>query len=195
MKTTYEYYEVGGKSAVVMRRTMNRHGVRWTDGKTYDAVTRWHVNWTFEYAETDGGCTVTNVRTHVDVVIRLPRWTGRADASPALRDRWDSYISALHRHELGHRQFGMRAAEEIAEALTRMEPTTNCGGLETEVNALGHEILEKYRREEIAYDRNTRHGFTNPEAGAYGMDALAYNPDSDRRSWEYMTYFFKEIFP
>jgi hypothetical protein len=41
---------------------------------------------------------------------------------------------------------------------------------------------------------NTRHAFTNPDAGQYGMSALAYNPSSDRRSWQYMQYFFKEIF-
>jgi dienelactone hydrolase len=41
---------------------------------------------------------------------------------------------------------------------------------------------------------NTRHAFTNPDAGQYGMVALAYNPASDRRSWQYMQYFFNEIF-
>jgi dienelactone hydrolase len=41
---------------------------------------------------------------------------------------------------------------------------------------------------------NTRHAFTNPDAGQYGVSALAYNPSSDRRSWQYMQYFFKEIF-
>jgi dienelactone hydrolase len=41
---------------------------------------------------------------------------------------------------------------------------------------------------------NTRHAFTNPEAGQYGMAALAYNPASDLRSWQYMRFFFKEIF-
>jgi dienelactone hydrolase len=45
----------------------------------------------------------------------------------------------------------------------------------------------------IAYG-NTRHGFTNPDAGKYGMAALAYNPSSDRRSWQQMKFFFKEIF-
>ena len=45
----------------------------------------------------------------------------------------------------------------------------------------------------IAYG-NTRHSFTNPGADTHGMAALAYNPDSDRRSWQHMTTFFKEIF-
>jgi dienelactone hydrolase len=42
---------------------------------------------------------------------------------------------------------------------------------------------------------NTRHGFTNPNADKYGMAALAYNPSSDRRSWQHMTFFFNELFP
>lgn len=42
---------------------------------------------------------------------------------------------------------------------------------------------------------NTRHSFTNPDAGTFGIDALAYNPSSDRRSWQYMKLFFQELFP
>lgn len=39
-----------------------------------------------------------------------------------------------------------------------------------------------------------RHGFTNPGAGEFGMDALAYNEKADRRSWAKMKAFFDEIF-
>jgi dienelactone hydrolase len=42
---------------------------------------------------------------------------------------------------------------------------------------------------------NTRHSFTNPDADKHGMDALAYNPTSDRRSWQQMNLFFNELFP
>ncbi len=41
---------------------------------------------------------------------------------------------------------------------------------------------------------NTRHSFTNPDADQYGMSGLAYSPSSDRRSWQYMKFFFQEIF-
>lgn len=40
----------------------------------------------------------------------------------------------------------------------------------------------------------TRHSFTNPDADKRGMDALAYNPSADRRSWQHMISFFDEIF-
>ncbi len=39
-----------------------------------------------------------------------------------------------------------------------------------------------------------KHSFTNPGADARGMEALKYSPDADRRSWQQMQMFFKEIF-
>ena len=41
---------------------------------------------------------------------------------------------------------------------------------------------------------NTRHSFTNPDAASFGMAALAYNPEADRRSWARMQAFFAELF-
>ena len=38
------------------------------------------------------------------------------------------------------------------------------------------------------------HGFTNPEAGHDPSKGLAYDAQADRRSWQGMTAFFKEIF-
>jgi len=39
-----------------------------------------------------------------------------------------------------------------------------------------------------------RHGFTNPDAAAYGIAALAYDAQADARSWQRMQAFFDEIF-
>lgn len=39
-----------------------------------------------------------------------------------------------------------------------------------------------------------KHGFTNQDAASYGMEALAYNADADKRSWQQMQNFFNEIF-
>jgi len=40
----------------------------------------------------------------------------------------------------------------------------------------------------------TRHGFTNPGAGEYGIDNLAYNETADKRSWAAMQQMFQELF-
>jgi len=39
-----------------------------------------------------------------------------------------------------------------------------------------------------------KHSFTNPGSASYGLDALAYDADADRRSWQAMQNFFAEIF-
>lgn len=39
-----------------------------------------------------------------------------------------------------------------------------------------------------------QHGFTNPNVGEYGIEALAYDEDADRRSWELMQVFLTEAF-
>jgi predicted secreted Zn-dependent protease len=159
VETRYEYYDVGGRTAADIRHALDKNGVRWTDDRVYDAVTRWYVRWTYQYERVDERCRISGVVTRVDVVIRLPRWTDRDRAPAALRSRWDRYISALHRHELGHRRFGIRAAAEIEAAIAAMDAAADCRTLGTAANAIGGRILDEYRREEIAYDRDTRHGY------------------------------------
>jgi len=39
-----------------------------------------------------------------------------------------------------------------------------------------------------------KHGFTNPDAGKYGLEALAYDPKADARSWALMQSFLAEVF-
>lgn len=43
--------------------------------------------------------------------------------------------------------------------------------------------------------QNAKHGFTNPNAGKAGLDALEYNAEADNQSWMAMLGFFKEVFP
>ncbi len=38
------------------------------------------------------------------------------------------------------------------------------------------------------------HAFTNPKADAYGLDNVSYNAAADRRSWQLLQDFLKEIF-
>ncbi len=47
---------------------------------------------------------------------------------------------------------------------------------------------------EMTIYSGTRHGFTNPGAGDYGIDNLAYNETADKRSWAAMMRLFKEEF-
>jgi len=45
----------------------------------------------------------------------------------------------------------------------------------------------------IAY-AHAKHSFTNPEADRRNIPGLGYDAKADRRSWEHMRLFFKEVF-
>ncbi len=47
---------------------------------------------------------------------------------------------------------------------------------------------------EMTIYSGTRHGFTNPDAGTYGIDNLAYNETADKRSWAAMMRLFEGVF-
>ena len=47
---------------------------------------------------------------------------------------------------------------------------------------------------EMTVFSGTRHSFTNPGAGDYGIDNLAYNETADKRSWAAMLRLFDEAF-
>ena len=64
------------------------------------------------------------------------------------------------------------------------------------------EVVTNFRNKldaaEADWEMNTyggaRHGFTNPDAGDFGMDNLQYNAMADKRSWQRMQSFFDELF-
>ena len=63
-----------------------------------------------------------------------------------------------------------------------------------QVEAFKQEMQTAGARFEVVTFPGAKHGFTNPDAGKYGMDALAYNADADRQSWAAMLKLFKEVF-
>ena len=46
----------------------------------------------------------------------------------------------------------------------------------------------------IIHYPNAHHAFTNPEADSHHIDNIKYDADADKKSWEDMQKFFKEVF-
>ncbi len=64
-----------------------------------------------------------------------------------------------------------------------------------QVEALKKEMQAAGARLEVVSYPGAKHGFTNPDAGSYGMTQLAYNAAADRESWAAMLKLFREVFP
>ncbi len=158
VRIKYEYYDVSGMTAREIRRELARLSPIEIDGKVYDAYTQWSVRWEFWYNEGGSSCSIDSVVTLVDVGFTLPWWTDQDRASETLRERWQSYLDALHRHELGHKDLGVAAGTEVAAAIVRIPPWNTCEELEQAADSIGERIVGAYRVKEEEYDQQTAHG-------------------------------------
>ncbi len=155
---TYDYYNIEGRTAAELREQMDRSGVRWTNGNTYDAYTGWDVKWNYRYRVTDHECSIRSVATTLNVEFRLPRWADYAQGPAALKKKWDAYMQALGQHEKGHKDIGVKAAVEIERSIAELEPAQTCEALAETANALGRRIISEYAAAEREYDAQTNFG-------------------------------------
>lgn len=154
------YYEVQGNSAKELRNQLNEKGPFGEDGKRADAHADWHVTWNYRYVPTREGCKFTELDTTVTGKIIMPRWSAGGGASSALVSKWQRYIAALRLHENGHYSHGVSAAEEIRALAQALPSTDDCPTLVKKFDNHANTILEKYKRADIEYDADTKHGST-----------------------------------
>ena len=63
---------------------------------------------------------------------------------------------------------------------------------EEQVVALEQEMKNAGARFQVIRFPGAKHGFTNPDAGTYGMEQLAYDADADAKSWDALLKFLKK---
>jgi dienelactone hydrolase len=63
-----------------------------------------------------------------------------------------------------------------------------------QVEAFRKEMAAAGAKVEIVSYPGAKHGFTNPDAGSFGMDALAYDAAADKASWAAMIGAFRPVF-
>lgn len=156
----YEYYEIRGDDEKEIRRQMGQNGTKWNDGKTYDSVTRWDIDWDYGYDSAPQGCKVDSFRTILKITFRYPKWLRTDNAPQSLADKWDGYMKNLVLHETGHRDIAVEAAANISRAVAELPTARSCADLDREVRTLCREIAAKLTRDEKEYDTTTNHGTT-----------------------------------
>ncbi|MCS6814844.1 MAG: DUF922 domain-containing Zn-dependent protease [Cyanobacteria bacterium] len=157
---TRNYYVIAGSTANQLRQQLNQRGPEWTPGQRFDATTRWYVRWSYRYAVRDNYCRLTSNQVRADITITMPKWQMPPRVSKDLVRRWQRYVTALQRHEDGHRDHGINAAREVAQALERFPSRSTCEQLEMSVNTAMMQIIENYSQKDVEYDRVTQHGAT-----------------------------------
>jgi len=158
VREKHELYEVTGCGEQEIRQQMTRKGVSWSDGKTYDSVTSWHVEWGYEHAETQRSCSAEAFQASVEITMRYPKWIRSDDAPQELAAKWEGYMANLVLHEEGHRDMVIEAVEDITHAVAKLPAAPTCEELDRMVRSVCHERMAKLDDETKDYDCSTRHG-------------------------------------
>jgi len=153
-----DYYLVSGKTASGIRNNLNMKTPIREGGIKYDARTDCFVKWNFWWNEYNGLCTITKVKTSVDVQYVLPKLDTSIFLPKSLKRKWGTYMKALLQHEGGHKDLGVRAANEIEKKIGNMAARSSCKQLEIDANRIGDKILEKFRDLEKEFDSKSNHG-------------------------------------
>ncbi len=161
VRSTTDYYLVSGTTADEIRSDLDMKTPVRENGTSYDAHTEWFVKWNFQWSESNGLCKITKIKTRVDVQYILPKLKTSKTLPKPLKQKWETYMKALSDHENGHRDIGVRAANEIEKEIGSMVPRRSCRQLETDANDSGDKIIGKFRRLEKEFDRKSRHGMND----------------------------------
>ena len=161
IKSKINYYLVSGKTANKIRKNINRKTPIHQNGKSYDAYTKWFVKWNYWWDQSKNSCEITKVKTNINIQFTLPKLKITSALPKPLKRKWENYMKALSRHEDGHKQISLRAANEIERKILNMSPRRTCKKLEIDANNIGNKILKKFIRIEKEYDRKNNHGMND----------------------------------
>jgi len=154
-------YDISGSTLAELNAAAQRSGpVSKATGTRVWGVCAWRVTWNFSHAGREGKCAVDKFTITVGATIDLPRWTNRDAAPGSMKSGWDRFAAALRRHEDGHKDIGVRAANDLANRLRALPAEKTCAELDRKVVVLGDRVLSEYRLLDQAYDRSTGNGAT-----------------------------------
>jgi len=152
------YYYVEGASATVLSTQIEARGPAMEDGTRRPGKTSWDVQWKLNHLREGDTCGIQHVAVAVVVAQTLPKWGNEDAGAAALKARWKKFSDAVRQHEDKHLEFARQAGVEVEAALLAMKPASNCEDLDRAANAAAEQLIEKYRKDDAAYERATDHG-------------------------------------
>ncbi len=154
-----DHYPVRGLSVDAIGAAMQRAAPKGEDGDPVWAQASWSLDYRFGFDDSKG-CRIDTLSVLVSTRLRMPEWLDREKAADELQGKWAAFYRALLAHEEGHRDNGIRAANDLARKIRKLGSARDCATLDRDVRELGGRITREYELVDQDYDRSTGHGAT-----------------------------------
>jgi len=160
VSVNYVYYRIEGSTVDELRAQMDAQGRTDEFGHHWDAYTDWYVSWSYPYSIEDEKCGTGPVEARVAITFTFPVWDGPEGTPLQVVEKWNDYLVSLEVHEDGHKEIAVAAAYEVVEALEALPVYSSCSELEQAADSVAQIVLQRYRQQELIYDKTTSHGAT-----------------------------------
>ena len=152
---SYEYFNIGGRTADDLDRELARRGPTATDSDMrHPGATRMKFSGTISYQQlSNGRCKVKNARIKLDTKLILPRWTNRKRAERDVVLIWDTLERDIKRHEERHAEIARQYARKLEKALEDLYPRRDCKEMEAAANAESDKILKQHDKAQQQFDK------------------------------------------
>lgn len=158
INTKFEFYDIKPDSVYDLANEIeNNTPIKF--GKTrFHARTSWQVKWKYKWRKQQGICYITGNITSLDISYTMPRISLNYDVSGRVNTVFNHYYNALFKHEQGHYDWGLLAANEVEKKLLNFGSSTDCQNLDMNVKHAIEKIIEKYKKRDADYDKVSDHG-------------------------------------
>ncbi len=154
----FEFYDVYPNEENNLKAALKEATPISSEGKKFHGRTNWYVKWNYKWKKRDGRCWIVSVKTKLDVNYIMPRIPNDHQVKRSVRYAFGKYYALLFKHEQGHKESGLLAAQRIEDSLRRLGYFRSCKKLERAANKKGQDIIELFNKRDKEYDDKSDHG-------------------------------------
>lgn len=104
-----------------------------------------------------GACRMTALEVGLHVTTTLPEWAPRWRMKAGLRKHVSASFARLERHEGGHRENALAAADALRTAVLALEPAPSCPKLQAAIDLQLQKAQWRLEAQDERYDMRTRY--------------------------------------
>lgn len=154
------HYPVTVEAGQMLKKALTNSTPIRKNNRHWYGETQWNINPRYRFRKLSGGCYVNERTVELSIIFTLPELEDEAAIPPGLQLQFNLFYNALYQHELGHKELGLKAANEVYELLSEPNIFSDCGALQLNVNDEIRAVISKYQRLNQQYDIDTQHGKT-----------------------------------
>jgi predicted secreted Zn-dependent protease len=156
----FNNYAVMLREGETLSHALTRSSPIREEGEVFRGHTQWNVRWSYRWwEEPNGTCRITANHTTLTAEITLPE-LAPGSREHTVRRRFETYLQALHAHEIGHYELARTAARKIDAAILALPPMESCASLTLAADRAAEGFLKQTDALSEDYDLRTEHGLT-----------------------------------